>query len=127
MPRPSEFIPETRKRIIEAIANGCTREAAAGCAGISRACLGKWIKRGRDANAGDEAFVAFVAAIKEAEWKAVEEAVKAIRKAGKKTWTAFAWWLERKYPGDWSLDRELAAELKKFLREKKNATRAKST
>ena len=131
MPRTSDLTPEVRKRILKAIAGGNTRTTAAAYAGITYSALRKWIQRGRRAAQGDEPFVALVAEISQKEAEAVAEAVKTVRLAGKKTWQALAWWLERKIPEEWSLDRELAAELKRFLRErsrerKKRAVAAKS-
>lgn len=129
--RPSSFAPEIKKRILRALKDGNTRKTAAEVAGICCKTLQRWCQRGRSKSPDDTDYAAFVRSIKKAEAEAHEAAVKAIRQAGRKTWTALAWWLERKYPEEWSSDRELVRELKHFLRERKqkkeqDATTAKS-
>lgn len=112
---------EVRAAIVECVRNGCPYTVAAKCAGISPRTLQTWLQRGRDGSAPE--YVALVADIEKAKSEAIRVAVEEIRAAGKKNWTAFAWWLERTYPGMYSKDnyrireveRELA-ELSKLLR-----------
>jgi hypothetical protein len=69
---------------------------------------------------GDEPFVAFVAELTKKEAEAVVRAVEQVRLAGAKSWQALAWWLERKHPEEWSADREVLRELKRFLKERRD-------
>lgn len=107
---------ERQRSIIEDLADGQTRACAASRAGISERTFRYWISRG---NKGVVPFVAFVAAVKKAERDAEAEAVKEIRLAGKKNWTAYAWWLERKFPESWGKDTELLREIIAAYRKRK--------
>jgi len=78
------------------------------------------MSRGRK---GEEPFVSFVSAVKKAERDAEALAVKAIRTAGKKNWTAYAWWLERKFPEAWGKDTELLREIVAAYRKRKREKR----
>lgn len=117
MARPDSLTPERKARILQAIRDGNNRETACALVGINTSTLRRWCQRGRAAKSGK--FCAFCAEIKQAEADAIETAVKGIRTAGAKSWQAFAWWLERKYPQDWGLDRDLITEMRSFLRERK--------
>lgn len=76
------------RAIIEALRGGCTREAAAGYAGIHRITLWKMTQRS----------ATFDNACKEAEDYAEAVAIGYIRNAMPKEWQAAAWWLERRHP-----------------------------
>lgn len=103
------FDDERVARIIKVIRNGGSRESAAAAAGITYAVLRKWIQRGR---AGDEQFVAFVAAVKEADGLAEQAMVDVVRDAALDgTWQAAAWWLERRRGKRYALKRDMKVEM----------------
>jgi hypothetical protein len=55
----------------------------------------------RGGQEGCGVFRDFRAAIKKAQARAEENALKRIQTASRKQWQAAAWWLERKYPERW--------------------------
>jgi len=115
---PTKFTPEVRAKIIKALATGNDRTTACAVADISARCLINWMNRGRRPrpnNKEDKPFVQFLHDVKKAEEKAVAIAVRNIRVQGRKQWTAFAWWLERKFPERWGDQKKLVAELKQQL------------
>lgn len=71
---------------LHALRNGCTREAAAGVAGVGRATLYRWL-------AADETFRD---AVEKAENEAEASFTAAVVAATQKNWQAAAWWLERR-------------------------------
>lgn len=83
--------PSVQAKICDALRAGNTRTAAAGCAGISRATFYRFLT--------DETFKT---AIEKAEDEAEAAMVDQIGKAADSgTWTAAAWWLERRRYQDW--------------------------
>lgn len=92
MARPSKYTPEVVERITHAIALGATYELAAAYGGISYELFRQW----------REKHVAFLAAIKEAEGKAVVGWLEKIEQAADDgAWQASAWKLERRYPQEY--------------------------
>jgi hypothetical protein len=90
--RPSKYTPEVVKRIMDALAAGNTRKAAAEYGGIDEDTLGRWRRR----------FADFADAIKSAEAHAEVGHVANIATAAKGgNWTASAWWLERRRSAEW--------------------------
>ena len=104
--------------ILVDLASGQTRACAAGRAGISERTLARWMALGKE---GEEPFASFVSSVKKAERDAEAEAVLEIRTAGRKNWTAYAWWLERKFPESWGKDAELLKEIIAEYRKRKTA------
>lgn len=96
----TSLTPEMQQRIVDAITAGNYLDTAASYAGIARSTLHDWLKRGR-AKEAEEPFASFVAAVDEAMGKAETRFVALIAEAAKTTWTAGAWWLERRYPERW--------------------------
>ena len=79
--------------VIQALENGMTRRAAAGAAGIGHTLLYEMINRDRT----------FADAVKMAENVAEARATSLVLKAAYEgTWTAAAWWLERRRPDDYA-------------------------
>lgn len=70
---------------LTALENGCTREAAAGVAGVNRATFYRWM---------DDA--TFRDAVEKAEQLAEAKFTAAVVYAIPKSWQAAAWWLERR-------------------------------
>ena len=100
MSRKSKLTPQRQQRICEALRAGNTRAASAAYGGIDESTLYRWIARGEAATRG--AYSEFRKAIKEAESAAEIRNVALIQKAAQETWTAAAWWLERRKPDDWA-------------------------
>lgn len=89
MPRPSKRTPEREIAILNALRLGNTRTAAAAIAEIHYDTLADWA--GRDPE--------FLRAIERAESEAETRFLGQIAKAAADgTWTAAAWWLERRRP-----------------------------
>jgi hypothetical protein len=82
------------------IVAGNDNAVAAEAAGITRMTFHRWIERGKAAEPGDEAFVAFLENVEEA--RAIAEAARVEAIASSKSWQAHAWILERQYPERWS-------------------------
>ena len=92
MARPSKYTPETVARIVEALEQGATYEAAAAHAGISYETFNAWRK----------GFPEFPEAVKKAEAKAELHWLEQIETAAAEgAWQAAAWRLERRYPARW--------------------------
>lgn len=100
MGRPTKLSPKISEKIFEALRAGNNRKATAAYAGISLAAFQNWIAKGRSAKKGP--YREFVDGLEKAEADAEVGAVAIIRKAAQTTWQAAAWWLERKFPKDWS-------------------------
>lgn len=110
MGRPSKFNDILAQAILKGIAKGLPRVTAAKAARIAPSTLFDWLRRGRD---GEEPFSDFSARLKAAEAESEAELVERIREAGKTTWQANAWLLERRIPQRWSARRlEVRAEAK---------------
>ncbi len=97
--RPTKLTPELHAEIVRTVKAGNYFETAAAMAGVERATLREWIKRGVRAKTG--AYAAFAADIEQAMAHAEVVDVIGIRKAGEKEWTARAWLLERRFPDRW--------------------------
>jgi hypothetical protein len=82
--------PKNFEAVLEALRNGNTRRSAAHAAGINQSTIFEWLKN-----------PILSEHIKKAESDAELEMVKIVRTQAKKTWTAAAWWLERKNPKNW--------------------------
>ena len=76
---------------------GMTRTDTCTKAGISYETFTVWMERKPD----------FSEAVKRAEARCKERCIKIIQKAAISTWTAAAWWLERRHRDEYSLRTEL--------------------
>lgn len=72
---------------------------AAGLAGIGERTLLRYLQRGRN---GEAHYRQFWQSVQNAEAKAEADRVKVIREAMPETWTAAAWWLERRRYQDYA-------------------------
>ena len=112
--RPTDLTPTTQERIALAIRGGNDNKVAAAHAGIGESTFYAWLDRGRKERArlaassrakpraSETPFVEFLEAIQKAQADAETRNVALIAKAAQEgTWTAAAWWLERKYPERW--------------------------
>jgi len=112
----SRLTPDTLTRVIQAIRVGATYELAAQYGGVSYRTFRNWVLRGeaeieRRENPrvkagseqwdGEQPFVDFVQALRDAEGAAAVKWLALIDKAADTTWQAAAWKLERRYPSDY--------------------------
>jgi hypothetical protein len=113
--RNTKLTPETQKVICDSIAAGIDRKHSALRAGTSARTVRMWLQNARRPRAKAE-YVAFAAAMKKAEADAVARNVALIQKAAQDgTWTAAAWWLERRHPDLYGSDRKRVRELERLL------------
>ena len=97
--RPTKCTPELTEKICEYLASGCYVCTACALVGISDQTLSNWKQRGE---AGEEPYLGFVDAIKDAEARAEARAVALVQKAMVDDWKAAMTWMERKFPDRWS-------------------------
>lgn len=91
--RPTKRTPATIARIAEAIANGLPDEYVCALVGIRRETLWSW--------RNDPEFEEFSNAIKKAEATRLEIRLQRVE-AGEAGWQGTAWFLERRYPREFS-------------------------
>jgi threonine synthase len=95
MARPGpkgKYVPETVKKITEALGAGNTRGASSAYGGIDQSTFDRWMAK----------YAEFAAAVKDAEARAEVGHVANIAQAARSgNWTASAWWLERRRHQDW--------------------------
>lgn len=85
MARRTALGTEQSNAALFALEMGCTRDAAAGAAGVSRTTFYRWLDDGT-----------FRDAVERAEHKAEAAYTLAVQQAVPKNWQAAAWWLERR-------------------------------
>jgi hypothetical protein len=91
--RPTKRSPERITAILNALKVGNTRRAAAGAAEINELTLARWMA----------ADVGFRSAVENAEHEAERRFLTIVAKAATTgTWTAAAWWLERRKNADYA-------------------------
>ena len=89
MGRPISLDDLKAKRIVDAVAAGATRKAAAAAAGIDQATLCRWMARGLK---GEEPFRKFRDSVKQAEGAAENNMIAVVVAAAENgTWQAAAW------------------------------------
>jgi hypothetical protein len=101
--------PESGPLILAAVAAGEPLKYAAESNGIDEDTLMSWLRKGRQGT--DPLYVEFLKEIKKAQSAAVAIRVKRITRAGRKSWQANAWWLERMIPEHFGTDKKLVAQL----------------
>jgi hypothetical protein len=98
--RTTKLTPESQATITSSIADGLPFRVACQRAGISMVTFESWRRRGERDRQG--IFFDFRIAVKKAEADAIARNVGIIQQAATDgTWTASAWWLERRYPEEW--------------------------
>lgn len=97
--RPTKLDDLVCKRIVDAIAEGCTRAGAAKAAGVSRTSVQEWLARGRD---GEPEYADFADKVRAAEGKIENRVVSALLQAVEGGHVgAMMFWLERRRHEDW--------------------------
>lgn len=89
--RKTKRTPELEADLLSVIRAGNTIRAACAYVGIDQDTFTNWKNRHSD----------FSDAVKKAESHPEVRNVALIQKTAEKTWTAAAWWLERRHPDDW--------------------------
>lgn len=106
MARPTVYNRRVHEKLVEAFRTGAPISTACSHAGIAYDTLNRW-KRAVEIGAEDEywrpEFIQLFEDIEKAKEDLHLEALAAIRLAGKKSWPAYAWLLERQYPELYSL------------------------
>lgn len=108
MGRVTILTQEVQDRMVEAIRLGNYAPTAAEYAGIATSTHYNWLKQGEK---GESPYVEYLEAIKKAEADAEVRNVALIQEAAKKTWTAAAWYLERKHFDKWGRRERIHNEL----------------
>lgn len=96
----SKLTPERADKILALIRAGNDKKVAAQASGIDESTFYNWIRAGEAAKSGD--LFQFFQSVKIAEAEAEARMVAIIAKAAVDTWTAAAWYLERKHPMRWA-------------------------
>lgn len=143
--RPTKFTPETRMRVLDAIALGATYERAAAYGGISYELFRQWMARGRglaekqekarrprNLSDADAEFLAFFEGVTRAEHEAAFKWLKKIETAADNgDWRAAAWKLERRYPKEYGrsvtehrVDEESVEKSRELIKDVKSMTDA---
>jgi transposase len=112
--RVPKLTPEAHRVIVEAVSAGVPQKYAAQRAGVTPQSIRNWLSRGKREPSG--IYFDFLAAMKKAEADAIARNVAIVQKAAVTTWTAAAWWLERRYPDEFGTDRRLLNELRRELK-----------
>jgi hypothetical protein len=90
--RPSKRTPERAQRLLDAVRDGNTLQAACACAGISEDVLARWRRQSAE----------FAESVTRAIAESEVALVATIRKASTDDWRASAWLLERRFAETWS-------------------------
>jgi hypothetical protein len=100
--RPTKYTPATIGKFCRAVADGLPYKSAAAAAGISQETLSQWQRK----------YPEFSERVQLALAKAEVALVRLIRHAaGKGTWQAAAWLLERRHPEHWGRRDRLNAQI----------------
>lgn len=114
MGRPTKLTPELTVKICDMLRAGNYLETAAAYAGVDKATLHRWLKRGRqeiervETSGGkgkirknEQLFVDFCNSVEKALSEGEVRDLIIISNAAKSDWKAAAWKLERKFPDRW--------------------------
>lgn len=108
MGRVTVWSQQIQDNMVQAIELGNYAHVAAEYAGISKSTHYNWLKLGEK---GESPYVEYLDAIKKAEAIAQVRNVGIIQEAAIKTWTAAAWFLERKHFNEWGRRERIHNEL----------------
>lgn len=91
---------EITEEICQFLRDGMNQKDAAKLAGIAEKTYYQWKNEKSE----------FSKSIEKAEVEAKQSMIQTVRKAANKTWTAAAWWLERKHKDEFSLRTEMTGK-----------------
>lgn len=124
MGRPTKLTPELTVKICDMLRAGNYLETAAAYAGVDKATLHRWLKRGRaemdrvEGSIGkakirkaEQPFVDFCNSVEKALSEGEVRDLIIISNAAKTDWKAAAWKLERKFPDKWGRKERVEANL----------------
>lgn len=127
--RELRLTPRVRDIIIESVRNGNFMSTSAELAGVSLTRFWEWMKEGKDkieghgryyADGKDLLYMLFYMDVRQAQAEAEATAVDAIVEAGRESWQAWAWWLERTRPDKFgkreTVDQNVNANVKAEIR-----------
>lgn len=112
--RKPVLTPKLIKLIYELIAGGEFDKAVASYIGVSEVSWHNWKRRGKEVQEKlkadnsytptkrEQLYLDFIESLEQAYAEAEINAVNTIRKASKSNWEAAAWFLERRYRGNWA-------------------------
>lgn len=107
--RPRLFTPERAAAILQAISEGATRDQAAQAAGVHKATFLRWMADGDAEVTG--LLRDFCDRVREADAQVTVRMCRVITSAAEGgTWSAAAWWLERRRPMDFGRHLVVRAE-----------------
>lgn len=110
--RPSKLDDEAQAKVIKAIKQGAYRWAAARMAGVSTKTFYNWLEKGAQSPTGRCQYAKFLQAVEAAEAEVQQRGVLFIQTAGRKDWRAMAWYLEHRFPADFSMKLHLMVQEK---------------
>ena len=111
--RPTKLTPEVRDKIVQALGLGNYRQDAAAFARVGVATLRRWLARGVREKEGE--YARLYDAVTESEARCKITAMGCITKAARDgDWRAGAWYLQRKYPHQFSEQSQLFLFAKAF-------------
>jgi hypothetical protein len=104
MGRPPKLTPDGERRIMEALAAGSSRRAAAIHGGISPRAMLDYLARGREAEdqGRNDRYSRFLRSVNEAETRCEIAMTARWVDATKRDWRAARDWLARRHPDDWA-------------------------
>lgn len=112
--QPTKLTPDVCKAICDSLAAGVDQRHACHAAGVSDRAFRYWVAKGK--KKGTPETIALLAGVQKAKADAVRRNVALIQKAAQDgTWTAAAWWLERRHPDLYGSDRKRVKELERLL------------
>ena len=110
MGRRTKLTPELIEQAAKLISQGNYAQTVFQMLGIPESTWYGWLQRGRESERRN-IYSEFSEAVKKAEAAAELRAVSGIVAAGRRNWTAFAWYLERKYPDRWGRRDKIQQEI----------------
>lgn len=110
MGRRTKLTPELIENAAKLIAGGNYASTVFQMLGIGESTWYEWLQRGREGKR-KSIYTEFAEAIKKAEVAAELRAVSGIMAAGRRNWTAYAWYLERKFPDRWGQKTKVQQEI----------------
>lgn len=110
MGRRLKLTPELIEQAAKLIAGGNYASTVFQMLGVGESTWYRWLEKGRDSK-GRSIYREFWESIQKAEAAAEARAVSGVMAAGRRNWTAYAWYLERKFPDRWGRKDKVQQEI----------------